>query len=85
MDPNTYEIKTKCMIRPLKGDFSSMADDGIQWTEDIGVFKRYMRESNEVMLRKCFELDWENMKDVAKKFKKSDERDIKDEMWKIYP
>ena len=58
--------------------------DSIDWEEEMGIFKRYLKETSESMIRKCFENDWELMKDVAKKFKKSEEKDVKAEMWKIY-
>ena len=50
----------------------------------MGIFKKYMTENNEKQLRKCFENDWAYMKDVAKKYKASEESDIKNEMWKGY-
>ena len=54
------------------------------WTIEIGIFKRYLKESNEKMLRKCFDNDWEYMKDVAKKYKKSEEKDVKEEMYRVW-
>ena len=86
MDPNTYEIKVKSTIRRLKGGFKGReaAAAGTDWDVQMGIFKRYLTENNEHQLRRCFENDWEYMKDVAKKYKKSDEEEIKAEMWKLY-
>jgi len=83
MDPVTYEIKTKCQIRPYKS-LKLKARAETAWTVDIGIFKRYLKESNEKVLRKCFDNDWEYMKDVAKKYKKSEEKPIKEEMYKVW-
>ena len=45
---------------------------------------KYLKESNEGLLRRCFDIDWEYMKDVAKKYKKSEEGAIKEEMFKVW-
>jgi len=84
MDPVTYDIKIKsCQIRALKNCCSKVGGGG-EWTVEMGIFKKYLRETNENMIRKCFENDWELMKDVAKKYKHSEEKDMKDKMWIIW-
>jgi uncharacterized pyridoxamine 5'-phosphate oxidase family protein len=47
-------------------------------------FSRYLKENNEKTLKRCFDQDWEYMKEVAKKYKKSEEADVQAEMFKIY-
>ena len=51
---------------------------------DLSIFVKYIKETNEKMTKKCFDVDWEYMKDIAKKYKKSNEEEIKDETFKIY-
>ena len=81
MDPVSYDIKIKsCQIRSLKSCCTHKGG-GDEWTVEMGIFKKYLKETNENMLYKCFENDWELMKEVAKKFKQSDEKEMKDKMW----
>ena len=84
MDPETYETKlVNTCIRPNKAlNVKERAETA--WSAEIGIFKRYLRENNPKQLAKCFENDWENMKDVAKKYKKSTEADVKAEMYSVY-
>ena len=84
MDPVTYQIKLKyCEIRPNKTlNLKSRAET--PWSADLGLFKRYLKENNKKQLSKCFETDWEYMKDIAKKYKISEEADVKAEMFTIY-
>jgi len=84
MDPETYHIDLKqCMIRPNK-TLNIKARAETAWTAEIGVFKKYLKENSKNLVEKCFENDWEYMKDVAKKYKKSEEAEVKAEIKKVY-
>ena len=84
MDPETYEIKLdKCCIRPNKALNVKLRAE-TAWSADIGIFKRYLRENNSKQLTKCFENDWEYMKDIAKKYKVSSEADVKAMVYTVY-
>ena len=83
MNPVTYEINIKaCQIRSLKA--TGRITKGSDWTVEIGIFKKYLKEPNENLIRKCFDNDWDLMKDVATKFKCATELDVKDKMWTIW-
>lgn len=83
MNPDTYEFSLKyCMIRPDKADLSKARVE-TPWTVDIGVFKDYLKEEKPKLINDCFEYDWKNMKQL--KYKKSEEKDVMEEMRKVYP
>lgn len=52
------------------------------WTVEIGVFKDYLKEPDQKLIDKCFESDWNNKKVL--KFKKSEEKDVKAEIYRVY-
>ena len=84
MDPETYDVDLKvCVIRPNKA-LNLKARAETPWTAEIGIFKKYLKETSRNLISKCFENDWEYMKDVAKKYKKSEEAEVKAEMFKVY-
>ena len=70
------------MIRPNKG-VGLKARVKTAWTIQIGIFKEYLREDKKELMDKCFEADWEFMKQP--RLKQSDPMDIKTEMQKVYP
>jgi hypothetical protein len=53
------------------------------WDVKIGVFKDYLREERRQLIPECFQFDWINMKQP--RLKKSEEKDIKKEMERVYP
>ncbi len=49
----------------------------------MSLFREYLREEREDLIRDCFEFDWKSMKQL--KYKVSTELDVKEVMRDIYP
>jgi hypothetical protein len=49
----------------------------------MSLFREYLREEREDLMRDCFEFDWNSMKQL--KYKVSTELEVKEVMREIYP